>query len=567
MTISLSEKINKIVSKRQQRQSLQDIDIENDNDLDRLNNYNNDENDGDEDEDEKNEKENEKLKKAHYVDVGESKLRKQLKKQQLELDPKYGGSIGFRKDLFQENSTNYSEDENSRSESDNGNEVNESKENESDALSFRTDSEDEVIQEEEYGEEDNEEGENEENNDNDERETRLSKIINKETRTAMNNLSRLTKIDAHKGHSILKQTKFFENIVDLRIKLQKLLNSINQLPLTAKSWTHIDNDDTSSLLKKNNKLLLKIFEKLFNLRLKFQLDDNITVKSSELNGFDKNKKKRSYDELLNRTDKLDNDLRKYRNTVLNKWSAKIQMASGLQQLNSTKFSAINQPANVQVENQLADKDRLIKRTRLNRTSVVPFNFESDYKEGQLSLLSNNNSVNNKENQDIESEEELDIPKNYDPRRKSNSLGLDLTENPYIFNDEDFYRLLLNDLLDKKLHDTTNNNGIGTNGTEIMITSNISNRHDNKIKKNIDTKASKGRKLNYSIQEPIAHFETPINNGYHWSDEQIDEFFVGLLGQKVDFNESDSGESDNDHIDEERKNEELAIKNDDIQIFG
>lgn len=566
MTVSLSEKINRLVSKKQQRQSLQDIDIENDNDLDRLNNYDNDENSED-DEDEEDKKETEKLTKAHYVDVGESKLRKQLKKQQLELDSKYSGNIGSRKDLFEENSVNYSEDEHSENESEDG-EVNEIKEDESDALSFRTDSEDEIIQEEDDEESGEEEEEEAEEDDNDERETRLSKIIDKETRIAMNNLSQLTKIDAQKGYSILKQTKFFENIVDLRIKLQKLLNFVNQLPLTNQSWSHIyNNDDTSSLLERNNKLLLKIFEKLFNLRLKFQLDDNITMKSSELNASDKNKKKRSYDALLNDTDKLNTDLHKYRNTVLNKWSAKIQMASGSQQLNATKFKSINQPANVQVENQLANKDRLIKRTRLNRTNVVPFNFENDYKEGKLSLLASDNSAINKENQDIESEEELDIPKNYDPRRKDNSLGLDLTENPYIFNDEDFYRLLLNDLLDKKLHDTTNNNGSGVNGTEIMITSTTSNSRDNKIKKNVDTKASKGRKLNYSIQEPIAHFETPINDGYHWSDEQIDEFFAGLLGQKIDFNESDNDESDDDHMDEERKKEELAIRNDDIQIFG
>lgn len=566
MTVSLSEKINRLVSKKQQRQSLQDIDIENDNDLDRLNNYDNDENSED-DEDEEDKKETEKLTKAHYVDVGESKLRKQLKKQQLELDSKYSGNIGSRKDLFEENSVNYSEDEHSENESEDG-EVNEIEEDESDALSFRTDSEDEIIQEEDDEESGEEEEEEAEEDDNDERETRLSKIIDKETRIAMNNLSQLTKIDAQKGYSILKQTKFFENIVDLRIKLQKLLNFVNQLPLTNQSWSHIyNNDDTSSLLERNNKLLLKIFEKLFNLRLKFQLDDNITMKSSELNASDKNKKKRSYDALLNDTDKLNTDLHKYRNTVLNKWSAKIQMASGSQQLNATKFKSINQPANVQVENQLANKDRLIKRTRLNRTNVVPFNFENDYKEGKLSLLASDNSAINKENQDIESEEELDIPKNYDPRRKDNSLGLDLTENPYIFNDEDFYRLLLNDLLDKKLHDTTNNNGSGVNGTEIMITSTTSNSRDNKIKKNVDTKASKGRKLNYSIQEPIAHFETPINDGYHWSDEQIDEFFAGLLGQKIDFNESDNDESDDDHMDEERKKEELAIRNDDIQIFG
>ena len=119
--------------------------------------------------------------------------------------------------------------------------------------------------------------------------------------------------------------------------------------------------------------------------------------------------------------------------------------------------------------------------------------------------------------------------------------------------QDFYRVLLNDLVEKKISNSQQSNG---------VTLAITSRSENKLKKNIDTKASKGRKLNYSIQEPIANYEASVNTGYKWSDEQIDEFFAGLLGQKINFNEDDELEADTMHNEEDEE-----IKNDDIQIFG
>ncbi|CAL9729711.1 protein Bfr2p [Monosporozyma unispora] len=506
MAVSVSKKINRLVARKQQQH---DIDIENEDDNKRFDSDSNDDEASDD----------EQLQKAHYVDVGESELRKD--KDQLQLDEKYTGTIGSRNALFNtDRNTNIPEDDIISEESES--------ESESDAMSFKTDSEEEIESDNESEEEQNEE--------------KLSHIINKETQSAINKLSQLTKIDAQKGYSILKQTKFFENIVDLRIKLQKLINLINKLPLSPQSY----DSNHQTIIEKNNKLLLKICNNLFNLRSNFQINDNISTLSK------KDNKKRSYSDLLNDTDLLDNDLQKFRSIVLNKWSNKIQMASGSQQLNNNKFKSINQPTNIQVENQLANMDRLVKRTRLNRNNIKPFNFDQDLQNGKLPLLSNNNIE--LEQDDNES---IDIPKNYDPRKKDNSQSLDLTENPYIFNDEDFYRLLLNDLLDKKLNDTSS-----SNNNEITIKSTNSNNTNNKIRKNIDTKASKGRKLNFAIQDPIAHFETPINQGYRWSDEQIDEFFAGLLGQKIDFNEFESDEEI-----ENNKESDIAIQNDDIQIFG
>ncbi|CCH58091.1 hypothetical protein TBLA_0A02910 [Henningerozyma blattae CBS 6284] len=347
--------------------------------------------------------------------------------------------------------------------------------------------------------------------------------------------------DAVKGLSILNQSKLFDNIIDTRIKLQKALNAANTLPLTQHTWKSHLHKKNKKLLSTTRDLLNKVLSQLVDFRNEFQTTDHITTSKP----LPANSNKRSFSQLAEDTSVLDNNLSTYRNVVLYKWSTKIQSASGKSALSSTKFKAINQSADVQVTNQLADMTRALKRTRLNRRSVVPLGFQDDLQNNRLSQLSQIPSSST--SQDATSND-LDIPENYDPRRKDN-LSIDTTENPYIFDDEDFYRVLLNDLVDKKI----SNSQSFSNATTIAITS-------RKLKKNIDTKASKGRKLNYSIQEPIANFEAPVAPHYKWSDEQIDEFFAGLLGQRVNFNEEDSQEDD-------PNDEPEAIVNDDIQIFG
>lgn len=459
--------------------------------------------------------------KAHYMPVGKSKLREE----RIELDDdKYQGAVGSREQVFGDDDESEGEEED---------------DDESDAVSLRTDSEDELISE---GSESDEASETE---DAQYKRERLAKLIQQETTNAVKKLSETTQRDAAKGLCILEQGKLFENIIDVRIKLQKAVNSANSLPLTKESWKHLRTEKTDSLMKESQKLLTKVLGQMIDFRNEFQVKDHISQDQEKPT----RPEKRSLGSLTNETDKLDNELAVYRSAVLNKWSTKVSSASGNHALSSSKFKAINQPTDVQVQNQLADTERLLKRTCLSRRGITPFRFQDDLKEGRLDQLKAvETQVDGPEDGD------LDVPHNYDPRKKDNN-ALDTAENPYIFDDEDFYRVLLNDLVDKKISDARASNGTGAN---IAITA-----RSNKLKKNVDTKASKGRKLNYSIQEPIANFEAPRESGYKWSDEQIDEFFAGLLGQRIDFAENEEAalEEDGDKASLE------ATKNDDIQIFG
>lgn len=466
---------------------------------------------------------------AHYLDVGKSKLREEFNELK---DSKYKGTKGSRKELFDDASQTIREDD---------------EEEESDLVSLTAESEDELISEEE---------EEEENSDSEFKRERLAKLVQQETKRAVYKLSEATQRDAAKGLSILEQSKLFDSMIDVRMKLQKAVTSANSLPLTKDSWEHYEelSPDTDKLLKQTTRLWEKCLGQMLEFRTEFQLNEHISQTNEKINAGHKNK--RSISEMKKSSADLDDELKDYRSAVLNKWSTKVSSASGNSALNSMKFKAINQPTDIQVDNQLADMKRLVKRTCLSRRNIVPLRFQEDFKNGKL-LHFQDAIIENSTEGPVEDDENLDIPKNYDPRRKDNN-SIDTAENPYIFDDEDFYRVLLNDMVDKKILHAKNSQGTGAN---IAITS----RSNNKLKKNVDTKASKGRKLNYSVQDSIANYEAPMNSGYKWSDEQIDEFFAGLLGQKVNFNESD--EEDEEQQNGQNGAELEAIKNDDIQIFG
>lgn len=532
---SLSEQIAEIANKP----AIQDFDIEDSERavFDHKNNTSDDELNS--------ESEDEALQKSHYVGVEKSKLRDDgiaLK------DEKYQGTKGSRSSLFDNEAQEVSGDEVIEEEEE---------EQDSEAVPFRTDSEDGAsAQEESDSEESEQEDEDEDEHDDSEvKRKRLAQLVQEETKQALNKLSQSTQRDSAKGFAIMEQSKFFDNVLDVRIKLQKAVAATNELPLTEETWSEYVEESAKNkkLLAKTIQQLGKVMAQVVDFRKLFQKTDKINPgqEDEREDTSETESHKRSFSELVNETGVLDSQLRSYRTAVLNKWSSKVSAASGKAALSSSKFKAINQPADVQVENQLADLPRLLKRTRLNRRNVVPLGFEQDLKENRLIELKSGDTNDNEE------EENPDIPKNYDPRRKDN-LAIDTTQNPYVFDDEDFYRVLLNDLVDKKISNAQGN----ANGANIALTS----RSNNKLKKNVDTKASKGRKLKYTIQEPIANYEAPIDGGFKWSDEQIDEFFAGLMGQRVNFDEED-GNGEEQIQDGQDVADLEAIKNDDIQIFG
>ena len=74
----------------------------------------------------------------------------------------------------------------------------------------------------------------------------------------------------------------------------------------------------------------------------------------------------------------------------------------------------------------------------------------------------------------------------------------------------------------------------------------------KTKKFVDTKASKGRKLRYTVHEKLQNFMPPEDRGV-WEERQRDELFGGLFGRRVGLGEDDEDvRSEDEGVDAEEE---------------
>ncbi|CUM51821.1 Protein BFR2 [Debaryomyces fabryi] len=470
----------------------------------------------------------ETLKKQHYVSLDKSKLRKQS--DNLNLGKTYGGKVTNRDDLYESEGSRSFDEEEDLEGSESGISLKSNSESESEE-----DEDDEDDEDDEADSEDEDEAKREEGSNLTHKRSKLKELMSNERKHIVNRLSQSASNDAVKGYAILQQHKLFDSIIDSRMKVQKSLTNSNVLPIEKGILKE------RFATKKTDKYLNQAQEKCFDLldsiiaiRSKLLKKDSVISSSELTKAF--NPKKRTLTDYLEVSGKQDTALEKYRSSVLTKWSSKIHNAAGSTAISSGKFKAINQSAEQQVINNLSDMDRLIKRTKLNRRQVKPLGYE---------YYTNQNEVTEQESID----DQADIP-----RENKQTNKLDLSELANIFDDEDFYRVLLNDLVDKKIQSSDPASGLTVSLRSVQ--------QAQKFKKNIDTKASKGRKLRYHVQEQIANFEAP-RGAWKWDDTQIDEFFASLLGQKVNMNEVD--EEDEEHNNE--KEEEIINTNDSFKLFG
>jgi protein AATF/BFR2 len=430
----------------------------------------------------------------HYVTVGKSRLRDNS----LKLDdPKYKGTKASASELLAGLESGSSEEGDSGSES--GEDID------------RKDSEDE-----DSGDEDSEEeGEEEEENgsvkpvaeDEETKRAELKKLMAEEQKKIVSRLSDTQRADAEKGEAVQHQMNIYEALLDGRINIQKAVTASNVLPIDTDVDESVVGEETPELQERAISGLVGLMDRLSQLRMRLMQSDNVVDDKFSLNSG----KKRSLSTAFQDVEALEQPLNTYRDAILEKWSRKIQSSSGAAALQNSKFRSLHQTAAVQVNSVLADMDRLVKRTRTNRSNYRPLGQTED----------NNNAV-------------------------------DAEENEHIFDDTDFYRLQLKDLVDRRMADSTNTDVAGVKWAVSKA----------KVKKNVDTKASKGRKLRYQVQEKIQGFDAPRPNAYPWPDEKTDELFSSLFGGKFRIDES---EDDNDD-EEEQSDPEVEIAGD-FKLFG
>ncbi|KAL2315275.1 Protein bfr2 [Schizosaccharomyces pombe] len=415
------------------------------------------------------EEENDTLGREHYVDVSESKLRS---KQAPQLDPKFKGRKTSRQELFNSGSLN--------SQSSSPSEEEDSEEDEDDAVSEDHEnfsgSEASSISEEN---EDDDQSSAIPEKDMD----RLKKIINGEKKLS-DQIRTSALEDMKKGLALKEQMRFYDNVLDTRIRLQKgcsqLLSSSNQL-----QGDKVEARDG----------LVSFLQQTLQLRKNLLIDSGVEILDS------RSKRKEnpvSLEEIALEMNNLDDSLNEWKNDTLTKWHNRVQAVQGISQ--SNKFKALNQSIVQQIENSMINKKDLVERTRIDHS---------------------------------------------DPNNK--------TFNPEIYNDTDFYQSLLKDFINSRMADSTRDGTVRWMAT----------KKQKQKKENVDTKASKGRKIRYHVHDKLQNFMAPIEVTV-WPDEQTEDLFSSLLGQQLDLSETANDTNTSNFVE---KDDELISSNDGFSLFG
>ncbi|KAF0442182.1 TRAUB-domain-containing protein [Gigaspora margarita] len=455
------------------------------------------------------EEQSDNLGREHYVQVGKSSLRQNL--QFILDDPKYVGKRNSRKAIFRDFDLERDVEMNSQ-------QINSNTEDESDDMdnntSFdkkssdieggdeRLESDQEVIDSLDIASSVREE---------------LRKIKEDE-RNLLQKMTQSAQEDINKGYHVKNQIGLWGVFLDTRIRLQKAMAISNTFP-QPDVYPQFLTSEARSAIQETRTELRELIDSLIDLRKGLcHENENIVTSENTANSRKRHLEDDNYLEYLWKDmQEIDDLFLPYRTQTIEKWSNKVQITSGIP-LNK-KFKAINQSVNDQITHILYDRERLIKRTQLKRNA--------DKILGKKSHMSQESDA-----------------KTYDEHLSNYD-----TE---IFDDTDFYQQLLRELIENRTIDSDDPVALGLRWATL--------RQTKQKKKNVDTKASKGRQLRYQVHEKLQNFMVPIPSGT-WHDDMIDELYSSLLGKKYDGLEAGENEK------KEFNDNNIEAGLDGLRIFG
>ncbi|XP_035730521.1 protein AATF-like [Vespa mandarinia] len=448
----------------------------------------------------------------------QSKFRKQNVQFLDELDKRYEGKKVSRKDVYEEaHEGNNDYEELDSMEEDETNDY------------MDVENDDEDLSDENKDEELTEGSEDEEDIDKDNPLYReRDRDANFKTMSATN-----VKEEMEKGQCIQSQLRLWESLLEVRIKLQKCLANSNQMPQydTHKSFRN-DTDFMKRTNEAKSKLTL-LLDNMLNLqstlwkqfpetksinidgkkRGRDEHDDNdgstedpmdeeipsdtedeqekeADEDETNKNGEDSDetniennecvpKKKFKFADYEKILAKRHKSYVNYRNSIISKWNDKTRVTTG--KLNK----GVNQTTLKQIEFALSDKVKLHKRTQLKRSEYVIV--------GKSIPLSSDDDGRVQE---------------YDPE---------------IYDDDDFYHQLLRDLIEYKSSDITDPIQLSKQWIKLQ-------NMRSKMKRKIDTRATKGRRVRYNVHNKLVNYMAPITVYDTWSDIAKNELYNSLFGK-------------------------------------
>ena len=341
----------------------------------------------------------------------------------------------------------------------------------------------------------------------------LRKLMAEEQKSVVATISQAAKSDAAKGNAVKQQRSTFDALLNTRIRLQKALIATNSLSATPNP-EHIDADSEAGAeaIKSAEKAAFNLWNKLNTLRTSIQLPPSANPKKRPFSATSSTPTSTLWTQMQSQ----ESTSFPTRRTTLMKWSQRVHLASSLPTHNKLTNTSTHQPLTSILDTQLSspNAERLIKRTQIPR-SCAPLQQQQQQQQTQTHSK-NNNHNNNKQH----------IPAaDSDPQQ----------EDPSIYDDSDLYTLLLRDLLDQRMATSSSSSTAANPLTSPLpipttITTATARLLARSTRPRVDTKASKGRKLRYTVHEKLQNFMAPEDRGT-WGQRQADELFAGLLGRR------------------------------------
>ncbi|XP_067864334.1 protein AATF [Heptranchias perlo] len=372
---------------------------------------------------------------------------------------------------------------------------------------------DDIGESDDSGEEEEEEEEDDDDRSDDD--------VEKDNVTVMTFSKEKVAEEVEKGQSVKNQIALWDQILEGRIRLQKALVTANQLPQpdSLPTFKKKGGPEFATALKDSCKALKALLRSLVELQdeLLFQYpstqyfvngkkpepDSDEIPSDDEMEEVQERKgpqkRKLEMDEYPNFMSKRFADFKTYRNSTLQKWHDKTKLSSGKM---GKGFSGFERSVLTQIEQIMMDKERLLRRTQTKRSLYrILGKAEEDSQQIPETVPG-----------------EMEVV----PQGKSNAHLKDIDEE--IFDDDDFYHQLLRELIERKTSAIDPNDQVAMGRQWLAI-----QKLRSKIKKKVDTRASKGRKVRYHVHNKLVSFMAPIDHGT-MNDDARTELYRSLFGK-------------------------------------
>jgi len=287
---------------------------------------------------------------------------------------------------------------------------------------------------------------------------------------------------------VRQQISLWDQFLELRIKLQRATITCNCLPSSPIEDDELRQviDENATLFRKTIALLLAIENRRSSSQVKRKNDDDNEETdnnnaTTELFKTISKRLKRGDHAIDQEIDASYENFVPKRDAVIQKWFERTRTFA-----KQNKSAAVEQSPVVQIKEIMALPDRLLKRTQ---TSRIDYDF--------VCPPSSSNHT--------------------DVATNENSTGVNLE----LFDDGDFYHQLLREYIERKTASITDPEQISKHWAQLR-------KLRSKLKKSVDTLASKDRKIRYIVHKKLVNYMAPIDR-CSFTDEAKSDLFSSLFG--------------------------------------